>query len=221
MHVDIRGLENVPAEGGLITAMNHTSFLDPLFVISLIGREVVPMAKIELLSTPFIGAWTKWYGSYFIRRGEGDVGAFKTSLKILKNGDSINIAVEGHRSEAGTLLQGKEGTMIIAQRSGAPILPIAIWGSRDFKSNYKHLKRTPVHIRVAEPVFAALSSKPSREELQEATDELMMIIAEMLPPEWRGYYADKSRVRKYLRPYRSKIERVAVDSQKEVIGAIR
>lgn len=213
MRMDLRGLENAPRAGGLITAINHTSFLDPLFVISLVGRDVIPMAKFELLSTPFIGKWTKWYGSYFIRRGEGDVGAIKTSLRLLKQGEAINIAVEGHRSEAGTLLQGKEGAVIIAHRAGAPILPIAIWGSRDFKHNYKRLKRTDVHIRIGEPVTVALSAKPSREELQQATDELMLIIAEMLPPEWRGYYAHQTRVSKFLKPFRG-TESWATDESK-------
>jgi len=221
MRMDLRGLENVPRTGGLITAMNHTAFLDPLFILSLCGRDVVPMAKIELLTTPFIGAWTRWYGGYFIRRGEGDVGAFKMSLQILKRGEAINIAIEGHRSEAGTLLQGKEGTVIIAQRSGAPMLPVAIWGSREFKHNYKRLKRTDVHIRIAEPVIVALSAKPSREELQEATDELMLIIAEMLPPEWRGFYAGMTRTQKYLKPYRAAEARAVSESkQKEVVRAM-
>lgn len=220
MRVDIRGLEFVPHTGGLIIAMNHTSFLDPLLVLSLCGRDVIPMAKIELLTTPFIGAWTRWYGGYFIRRGEGDVGAFKISLQLLKRGEAINIAVEGHRSEEGVLLQGKEGTVIIAQRSGAPILPIAIWGSRDFKHNYKRLKRTDVHIRIAEPVIVALSAKPSREEIQEATDELMLLIAEMLPPEWRGYYANQSRRGNYFKPYRAAEASAAVEPKKEVVRAM-
>jgi len=221
MRMDLRGIENVPRTGGLITAMNHPAFLDPLFILSLCGRDVVPMAKIELLTTPFIGTWTRWYGGYFIRRGEGDVGAFKMSLQILKRGDAINIAVEGHRSEAGTLLQGKEGTVIIAQRSGAPILPIAIWGSREFKHNYKRLKRTDVHIRIAEPVVVSLSAKPSREEIQAATDELMLIIAEMLPPEWRGYYAGQTRTQKYLKPYRAaKARAVSESNKKEVVRAM-
>lgn len=219
LRVDLRGLEFVPRRGGLITAMNHTAFLDPLLVLSLCGRAVIPMAKIELLTTPFIGAWTRWYGGYFIRRGVGDVGAFKKSLQLLKRGEAINIAVEGHRSEAGTLLQGKEGVVIMAQRSGAPILPIAIWGSRDFKNNYKRLKRTDVHIRIAEPVVVSVSAKLSREELQEAADELMLIIAEMLPPEWRGYYANQSRTGKYFKPYRPASTSAVVESKKkEVLG---
>ena len=220
MRMDIQGLENVPRTGGLITAMNHTSFLDPLFVISLVGRDVIPMAKFELLSTPVIGAWTKWYGSYFIRRGEGDVSAFKTSLQLLKRGDAISIAVEGHRSEAGTLLRGKEGTVIIAHRSGAPILPIAIWGSRDFKNNYKRLKRTDVHIRIGEPVLVTLSGKPTRAEFQAATDELMALIAEMLPQEWRGYYADKGRAGKYFKLYRAVAASAAVESKKKAVRAM-
>lgn len=215
MRVDIRGLENVPRKGGLITAMNHSSFLDPLFVISLIGRDVIPMAKIELMSTPFIGWWSKWYGAYFIRRGEGDVGAFKASLQILRGGDAINIAVEGHRSEAGTLLQGKEGTVIIAQRSRAPILPIAIWGSRDFKNNYRRLRRTDIHIRIAEPVIISPSLNLSRQDLQDATDDLMVMIADMMPPELRGYYAGRSSRGKYFKKYLPTLPSSSANSGKE------
>ncbi len=218
--LDIRGLDLVPMEGGLITAMNHTAFLDPLLVISLLGRDVIPMAKIELQTTPFIGAWARWYGAYFIRRGEADVSAFKTSLQLLKQGNAINIAVEGHRSEAGTLLRGREGVIIIAQRANAPILPVAIWGSRDLKHNIGRLRRTDIHVRVGAPVVVALGDKPSRNELAEATDELMMRIAEMMPAELRGYYANAVRTEKYLRLYRTAEPGAIIKLEKEVVAAV-
>lgn len=218
--LDIRGLDRVPMEGGLITAMNHTAFLDPLLVISLLGRDVIPMAKIELQTTPFIGTWAKWYGAYFVRRGEADVSAFKTSLQFLKRGDAINIAVEGHRSESGTLLQGREGAIIIAQRSNAPILPVAIWGSRELKHNIGRLRRTDIHMRIGAPVMIVLGDKPSRNELAQATDELMMRIAEMMPAELRGYYANAVHIEKYLQPYPSVETGTTIRLKKEVYTTV-
>ncbi len=218
--VDIRGLDLVPKYSALITAMNHTSFLDPLLVISLLGRNVIPMAKVELFSTPFIGWWAKWYGAYAVRRGEADVSAFKMSLQILKNGGVINIAVEGHRSETGKLLRGREGAIIIAHRADAPILPVAIWGSRDLKHNIGRLRRTDIHIRIGKPVVVVLSNKPSRNELAQATDELMAYIAEMMPTELRGYYANALRTEVYLRPYGNGENGSAIKLKKEAFTTV-
>ncbi len=217
--LDIRGLENVPRDGALIVAMNHMSFLDPLLVCALVPREVIPMAKIEAFRTPIIAWWVKWYGAYPVRRGEADVSAVKTSLQILKSGGVINIAIEGHRSETGTLLRGREGAIIIGHRANAPILPVAIWGSRDLKHNIGRLRRTDIHIRIGVPVVAVLSDRASRDELANATDELMTHIAEMLPAEWRGYYATVSRREHYLRSYRDAKNGAFMKPKKEVVTA--
>jgi 1-acyl-sn-glycerol-3-phosphate acyltransferase len=217
--LDVRGLENVPRDGALIVAMNHMSFLDPLLVCALLPRQVIPMAKIEAFRVPVVGWWVKWYGAYPIRRGEADVSAFKTSLQILKSGGVINIAVEGHRSETGMLQRGREGAIIIGHRSNAPMLPVAIWGSRELKHNIRRLHRTDIHIRIGETVVTEQSGKPSRDELSDATDEFMVRIAEMMPTELRGYYVNASRTDKYLRSFRVTRAGTTMKLKKEVVTA--
>ncbi len=120
------------------------------------------------------------------------MSAFKTALRILGNGNAMVIAPEGHRSESGALQRGREGAIMLSLRTGAPILPVAVWGGKAFWSSLAHLRRAPMHFHVAEPVVPDLSDpKPSRERMAQMSDELMVRIAQMMPPELRGYYADK------------------------------
>ncbi len=220
--VEIRGLDLVPRDGPLIVAISHSSFLDPLFAGAFIPRDLTPMAKIEAFHVPVIGWWVKWYGAFPVRRGEADLSAFKTALKILLGGGAIIIAPEGHRSESGALQRGREGAIMLSQRSGAAILPVAVWGGKPFWKNILRLRRTEIKFFIGEPVLpGVLETPPSRDELAEMADELMYRIAEMMPPEVRGYYSDLSKYTpKYLKPYRATERRAAIQSKpKEVVTA--
>lgn len=219
---EVRGLDRVPREGPLIVAISHSSFLDPLLTGAYLPRDLTPMAKVEAFGVPVIGWWVKWYGAFPVRRGEADLNAFKTALKILQGGGAIIIAPEGHRSESGALQRGREGAIMLSQRSGAAILPVAVWGGKPFWKNILRLRRTEIKVFVGEPVLpVGMGTKSSRDELVEMSDELMYRIAEMMPPEMRGYYSDLSKyIPKYLKPYRATEGRAAIQpKQKEVVAA--
>ncbi len=202
LRVEIRGLENVPREGALIVAISHSSFLDPLLAGVNIPRDVIPMAKIEAFGIPVIGWWIKWYGAFPVRRGETDMSAFKTALRVLLAGNAMVMAPEGHRSELGALQQGREGAIMLSLRTGAPILPVAVWGGKAFWKCLAHLKRTPMWFHVGEPVLPVVTgTKPTRERVGQMADELMFCIADMMPHEMHGYYAGKTRATQYLQPY--------------------
>ena len=208
MRAEIRGLENVPRDCPLIIAISHSSFLDPLFVGAYVRRDVVPMAKIEAFSWPIIGWIVKWYGAFPIRRGEADTGAFKMALKILNSGGAVIIAPEGHRSETGALQKGREGAIILSLRSGAPILPVAVWGGKSFWKNLTHLRRTDIKFFVGEPVLpSATEIKPTRTSIAEMSDELMLRIAAMMPPDMHGHYAGQVEhaTPKQLQAYRGSV----------------
>lgn len=219
LRVDIRGLERVPREGPLIIAISHSSFLDPLLTGAYMPRDVTPMAKIEAFGIPVIGLIVRLYGAFPVRRGEVDLAAFKTALQILQSGSAMVIAPEGHRSENGALQQGREGAIMLSLRSGAPILPVAVWGGKPLWKNLSSLRRTPMWFYVGEPVIPITSgSKPTRERMSDMSHELMVRIAEMMPPDVRGYYSDLSHFSShYLRPFmETGPEQVSISKQKEV-----
>jgi 1-acyl-sn-glycerol-3-phosphate acyltransferase len=221
MRVDIRGLENTPRAGPLVVAISHSTFLDPLLAVAYTPRDVTPMAKIEAFHLPVIGLILRWYGAFPIRRGEVDLTAFKTALQVLRDGDAMVIAPEGHRSESGALQRGREGAIILSLRTGAPILPVAVWGGKPFWHNLPRLRRTRMWYYVGEPVIPVFTTdKPKREQIAAMSDELMARIASMMPPEVRGYYADPTMVKThYLQPYRPS-EAAAIAAPKEKEAAI-
>lgn len=205
MRMDVRGLDNVPRAGALVIAISHSSFWDPLFAGAYIPRDVVPMAKSEVFKWPLIGWIVKWYGAFPVRRGEVDTSAFKTALRILQNGECIIIAPEGHRSENGALQRGREGAIMLSLRSGAAILPVAVWGGKPFWKNIIRLRRTEIKMYIGEPVLPMVTgTKPTRQGIAAMSDELMLHIAAMMPPEMHGYYAHHAPVSApHLQPYRA------------------
>lgn len=191
LRLEIRGLENTPSTGALLVAINHTSFLDPLIAGAFLPRTVIPLAKIELFETPLFGWIFPAYGCIPIRRGEFDRAAIRRSLGTLRNGGVLLMAPEGTRSADGRLQHGRRGAAMLAVRTDATILPVAIWGVQPFRQNIRRLRRTEAHMVVGEPFRIAVEGrKTPREELDEITEEIMYRLAELLPPEHRGVYKD-------------------------------
>jgi len=192
LRVELRGVENVPRSGALIVAISHSSFIDPVVIGAFLPREVVPMAKIEAFDYPILGALIRWYGAFAVRRGEVDVRAFKNALAVLRRGLAMVIAPEGHRSETGALQRGREGAIILALRSGAPLLPFAVWGGKPLWKNLARLRPTEMRIVIGKPVLPSVSN-PSRDQITAMSDELMLRIAALMPRELHGYYRDWTR----------------------------
>ncbi len=219
LRVELRGLENIPLDGPAILAISHSSFIDPLIAGAYSPRDVVPMAKMEAFDLPVIGLIIRSYGAFPVRRGEVDMSAFKTALKVLQSGFALIIAPEGHRSESGALQQGREGAILLSLRSGAPIVPVAVWGGKMFWKNLVRFRRTDIRFFVDEPVLPAVTdTKPTRERIAGMSDELMLRISAMMPSELHGYYTGWSRpVAGYLQPYRAS-ERVSMTKTEEVVN---
>jgi 1-acyl-sn-glycerol-3-phosphate acyltransferase len=100
------------------------------------------------------------------------------------------MAIEGTRSRTGGLLPGKSGPTFLASRTHVPMIPAAIWGTEKIVSNLKRLRRSEVHVRLGQP-FHLPEGRANTEQLEEYTDQVMLQIAAMLPPQYRGVYADR------------------------------
>jgi len=201
--IELIGVDNVPTEGPFIAMINHIYFIDPVLVGALAPRFIVMMSKIENYNNPLLGLILHLYGSFPIRRGEVDLRAIRTSLDVLKAGHGLLMAPEGTRSPTKALQQGHDGMALIALRSNAPIVPIAITGQEQLGHNLKHLRRTPVRMVFGKAFyFRTQEGLPHREQLRRMTAEAMYRLATLLPPEYRGVYSDlENATSEFITPY--------------------
>lgn len=190
---EVEGLENVPKSGPGILMINHIAFLDPIVVLHILPRHIVPLAKVEAYDYPVIGIFPKLWGVIPVRRDEVDRRAIQRALEVLGAGELILMAPEGTR---GTQLQeAKEGVAYLASRGNAPVIPVAIEDTSGFPTFRlsRRWKGPGAHVRFGRPFRYKITDKrPGRDALRKMTTEAMYVMASMLPEHRRGVYADLS-----------------------------
>ncbi len=184
--VHLRGRYNIPRSGPYIIAANHLSWIDVPMVPAYIPGKVVYMAKEEAFHSK-VGWLVRFLGAFPVKRGEGDRQALRTAEDLLKKQKVLVIFPEGTRSKTRVLAKAHAGLGMIALRSGAPVVPVAIWGSENVLKKFG----AQVTICYGEPVvFKPKGSKITREDIEATTEEVMRRIAAMLPDRYRGVYAE-------------------------------
>jgi 1-acyl-sn-glycerol-3-phosphate acyltransferase len=189
----VEGLENIPKEGPGILMINHIAFIDPIVVLNVMPRNIVPLAKIEVYQYPVINIFPRMWGVIPVKRAGFDRHAVQQVLDVLGAGEIVLVAPEGTRSLNGQLTQGKEGVAYLASRSGAPIIPVAIDGTIGFPAlRYTSAWRNPgARVCFGKPFRYHLCLKrANREQLRQMTDEAMYALADL--ENRRGAYADLS-----------------------------
>lgn len=187
------GMENVPRDEPVLLCLNHLSLLDPPVVMAFVPHPISVLAasKYAPRDNP-IGWILRLVDVIFVNRGEVDRQALKTVLQRLKAGHSVGVAPEGTRSKTGALQPGKEGAAYIVQKSGVRVVPIALWGVEQIWPSLKRLRRAEVHLRIGPPFALEFDPALTRgAQLQQGTRQIMLAIARMLPPEYRGVYAEE------------------------------
>jgi 1-acyl-sn-glycerol-3-phosphate acyltransferase len=168
-----RGIDaqKVPSSGPVIIAPNHFSFMDHFFAGAFIRRRVNFMAKSQLFVQPMQFVYT--HGGVFpVRRGHQDEEAFLTANGILERGGAIVMYSEGGRSRTGTLSeQPKRGIGRLALESGAPVVPVAIYGSSHVR-NWKRLQFPKVTVRYGDAIRWPRVSDPTRDQQQAVANEI-------------------------------------------------
>ncbi len=189
----VEGVENVPASGPAILMINHINFTDPFVVITVLPRNIVPMAKVEVYSYPVVGIFPRIYGVIPVQREEMDRHAIQGALEVLRAGEIILVAPEAHRGPE--LRQGKEGVAYLATRADVTVVPVAIDGTIGFPTlRFLPRWREPgARVRFGDPFrFDSQGQRADREMLRLMTDEAMYILSGMLPEYRRGFYSDLS-----------------------------
>ncbi|HEX9823750.1 MAG TPA: lysophospholipid acyltransferase family protein [Actinomycetota bacterium] len=191
------GLENLPAEGPVILACNHLSFVDSLFMPLVIKRKVVFLGKAD-----YFDSWrTRWFFKSVnvipVRREGGSAGeaALRTGIGQLEQGHVIGIYPEGTRSPDGRLYRGKTGVARMALEAKVPVVPVAVEGTREVMPIEAKVPRLRgrITVRFGRPlVFDRYYDRPSdRFVLRSATDEIMYEIMMLSGQEYVDEYASK------------------------------
>ena len=127
--IEFRGVENVPADGGLIVAANHQTYLDPFWLSLLIKRPTRYLAWSDAFRWPVVGRGLVWLGAWPLALEGSDPAAIRRSLQWLKDGGAVVIFPEGARSTvSGSLDRFKAGAVRVALEAQVPILPVTIKG---------------------------------------------------------------------------------------------
>lgn len=168
--VDVKGTENIPKnkKEPLIYCGNHRTYADPPLIVVTAKRHVRFLAKEELKKNPLFAFLGVVFGGIYVKRDSKDVSALKTTLKALKNGESIALFPEGTRNGMNKGQKVKDGAAFFAVRTGAKVIPVGIsGGEKPFKK---------MTIKYGKPLDY---SNRNKEELDEITEEIMSEIIKL------------------------------------------
>lgn len=194
------GLENIPAEGGLIIAINHLSYLDiPLIFTNPCRPDITALITTKYQSHPFIRWFSETAGGIWIDRDVADFTAIRKASQALAEGKAVGISPEGTRSQTHELAEGKQGTAMLALKSGVPIVPVGIQGSEFAIDRLKHLRKPHMIARFGKAfTLPPIQDTENRAEiLQRYTEEIMCRIAVLLPEKYRGFYRNHPRLKEF------------------------
>jgi 1-acyl-sn-glycerol-3-phosphate acyltransferase len=142
------GTERIPADGGVVLAMNHFSWLDPPAFGASSPRTIYYMAKIEAHRVPGLGQLIRSFGTFAVRRGESDREAVRLMRQIVRDGHALGLFVEGTRQRSGVPGEAMPGAAMAALQEDVPVVPGVIHGSQMWRVGNFH----PVSIAWGEPM---------------------------------------------------------------------
>lgn len=186
----VSGREQVPSKGPLLIVANHLSWYDPFLIGVVFQRRVWFFTKIEIFHWPIVGLLCRLTGQIPVNRGARDRAALEKGLAYLREGKALVVFPEGTVERQERMIPAHSGTAMLAVRTGVTVLPIAQYGTRRILRSFR-IWFPNVYVKIGKPYIPILPSDVSRKAgLQFITEDMMTRIAEMLPEEQRGFYAE-------------------------------
>ena len=173
----ITGIDNVPEQGGFVLVSNHISYWDPVVIGCALPktRQIYFMAKHELFKIPLLGTVINALGAFPVKRGGADRSAIRIALNHLEKSRSVGIFPEGTRSKTDEILDPHMGAAMLSTRSGVPVLPVAVTGTRGFSGK--------IHISFGKPLdfhSEFTLKKAGREEFKTISSAIINSIAGLM-----------------------------------------
>ncbi len=158
--LEVNGADNVPKNGGVLVASNHSSFLDPVIVGVGISRQTYFLTKQSLFEIPILGLLIRALHTIPIRRSMVSVSTFKELIKSLHSKKAIILFPEGTRSIDGKLGQGKIGVGMLALKADVPIVPAYIDGAiKAFPKRGKWIQPKKIRVVFGKPIIPKRKSR--------------------------------------------------------------
>ncbi|MGH9041080.1 MAG: lysophospholipid acyltransferase family protein [Acidimicrobiia bacterium] len=197
--VRVEGRQHVPNRGGAILASNHNAFCDSLFLPAVLRRRLTYVAKAEYFENRRTAWFFRAIGQIPLRRGPGSEWrrALDSAAAVLDEGKLFGIYPEGTRSKDGRLHRGHTGVAMLALRTGAPVIPVAIIGTRAAQPIGTLIARpfSRITIRFGAPLdFTEYAGRDKeRLVLRQITDTVMLEIQRLSGQEYAGKYSSSAR----------------------------
>ena len=195
--VHVHGSENVPVIGGAIFCPNHTSVIDSFFLPLVLPRQIKFVGKAEYMDSWKTRHLFPALGMIPIDRGGGSAAerALNTAARVLEDGEYFGIYPEGTRARDGRLHRGHTGPARLALRTGAPIVPVGIIGTRDIQPPDAKVPRPfkRAEVRFGRPLDVSryADRADDRMVLRQIIDEVMYEIRGLTGQEYVDEYATK------------------------------
>jgi 1-acyl-sn-glycerol-3-phosphate acyltransferase len=178
------GKENFPEQGPYIGIFNHESNMDAVAMALVVKHRAHAMAKDSLFRVPILKWWVKAVGMFPVIRDASDREAFDQALTFLKKGEILFMAPEGTRKkENGERPRPRTGFIRLAQLTGVPIVPVALWGTdRVLPPGAWFPRPVKVRARVGKPIMLEKIevTLENKEKLQQQAGQVMDVIYQML-----------------------------------------
>ena len=194
--VRISGWENLPKDNAFVAAFNHVSYFEPPLLMSFWKPAPEAIGAEYLFKHPVFKFLALSYKAIPVNRGQYDRRVLQICIDILNSGRTLLIAPEGTRSRVKGMNQANPGIAYIVDKTNVPVVPIACIGTTsDMLKKALKFKRPIIEIKIGKPIeLPKIEGKGQerRESRQKNTDFVMMKIAELLPKEYHGYYANSN-----------------------------
>jgi 1-acyl-sn-glycerol-3-phosphate acyltransferase len=198
--VQPEGKEHVPVQGPCILASNHLSFSDSIFLPLVLRRRITFVAKAEYFDDPKTAWFFRAVGQIPIRRGGGSASqrALDSAMEVLQSGGLFGIYPEGTRSPDGKLYKGHTGVARLALNSGAPVIAVAMVGTREAQpiGQVKPNFFSPIGVKFSKPLYFDRYADRADDPrvLRQITDEIMFELRAQSGQEYVDRYAKRGEV---------------------------
>ena len=193
--IEISGVEHIPRTGPAIIAANHRSYFDPTVMAMIAaeaGRTVRALGKKEVFDAPVIGALAAALGGISVDRGTGSDEPLERAAEALRGGELVMIMPQGTIPRGPAFfdpeLTGRRGAARLAHMTGAPVIPVGLWGTERV---WPRSARLPNILNVTDPPKVTATVGPpvalKLKKVDADTRRIMKAITALLPAEAREY----------------------------------